>query len=135
MKRQKCHFEPSLLYHPLEPDDYSELRLYYPHRGALTRDTPGGYRSSMKQQIKKRLSRRLKIIEGQVRGLQHMVEHEKYCMDVINQSLAVKEALSRAEELLLENHLATHVPQQMRSGKKSQVIQEVLSVYKMSRRK
>lgn len=89
----------------------------------------------MKQDIKKKAVRRLKIVEGQVRGLQRMVQEEKYCIDIINQSLAIKEALSGVEDLILENHLSTHVVEQMKSGKEAKAIKEILSVYKMSKKK
>ena len=88
----------------------------------------------MKQEIKKRVSRRLKIIEGQVRGLAEMVEDEKYCIDIIHQSLAIKEALSGVEGLMLENHLTTHVIDQIRSGKKEKAVQEILDVYRLSKK-
>ncbi|MBL4644741.1 MAG: metal-sensitive transcriptional regulator, partial [Candidatus Pacebacteria bacterium] len=58
----------------------------------------------MKAEIKKKVTRRLKLIEGQVRGLQRMVDGEKYCVDTITQTSAVKQALSGVEDLLLENH-------------------------------
>jgi len=89
----------------------------------------------MKQDIKKKAMHRLKIAEGQVRGLQRMVEQEKYCIDIINQSLAVKEALSGVEDLILKNHLSTHVVEQMKSGKQAKAINEILSVYKLSKKK
>ncbi|MDP4006970.1 MAG: metal-sensing transcriptional repressor [bacterium] len=89
----------------------------------------------MKKEIKSKVTRRLKIIEGQIRGLQRMVEKDAYCVDVINQSLAVKEALSGVEDLLLERHLATHVAEQMRSGKKGKAVKEILSLYKLSKKK
>src|SRR3989344_3653641 len=60
----------------------------------------------MKQELKKQIMRRLKILEGQVRGLHRMVDEEKYCVDIINQSSAVKKALSGVESLLLKNHLS-----------------------------
>ena len=72
---------------------------------------------------------------GQIRGLQKMVEKEEYCIDIINQSLAVKQALSGAEDLILENHLSTHVIEQIKSGKASKATQEILSIYKLSKRK
>lgn len=84
---------------------------------------------------KKRAIRRLKIIEGQIRGLQRLIEKDVYCVDVIHQSLAVKEALSGVEDLLLEKHLATHVAEQMKSGKEKKAIKEMLSLYKLSKKK
>ena len=89
----------------------------------------------MKPELKKRAIRRLKIIEGQVRGLQRMVEDEKYCIDIINQSSAVQEALSGVEDLMLENHLSTHVVHQMKSGKNEQAVKEIMSVYKLAQKK
>ncbi|OGY64595.1 MAG: hypothetical protein A3I89_02765 [Candidatus Harrisonbacteria bacterium RIFCSPLOWO2_02_FULL_41_11] len=89
----------------------------------------------MKEAIKKKVVRRLKILEGQIRGLQKMVEDEKYCIDILYQSLAAKEALSGAEDLILENHLATHAADQMRSGKSGKTIKEILSIYKLSRKR
>lgn len=89
----------------------------------------------MKEQIKKRVLHRLKILEGQVRGLQKMVEDDTYCIDVLRQSSAVKEALSSIEDLLLENHLSTHVIEQIKAGKKTKPVKEVLTIYKLAKRK
>lgn len=64
-----------------------------------------------------------------------MVEEEKYCIDIITQSSAIKEALSGIENLMLENHLSTHVLQQIKDGKEKKAIQEVLKVYKLAQKK
>lgn len=103
--------------------------------GGLTRSLLFCPNGKMKKEIKNKAIRRLKIIEGQIRGLQHMVDKDVYCVDVINQSLAIKEALSGVEDLLLENHLATHAAEQMKSGKKKKAIKEILSLYKLSKKK
>lgn len=84
---------------------------------------------------KQRAVRRLRLIAGQIRGLERMVERGVYCIDLIHQSLAVKEALSSFEDVILENHLATHVVEQMRSGKRAKAVREILSIYKLSKRK
>ncbi|MEK7616222.1 MAG: metal-sensitive transcriptional regulator [Patescibacteria group bacterium] len=84
---------------------------------------------------KPRLIRRLKIIEGQVRGLQKMVQDDAYCVDVITQSLAVKSALSGVEDAVLEGHLSSHVVEQMRGGKHEKAIGEILKLYKLSKKK
>lgn len=89
----------------------------------------------MKEPIKKRVLHRLKILEGQIRGLQKMVEEDTYCIDVLRQSSAAKEALSSIEDLLLENHLSTHVIEQIKAGKKAQPVKEVLTIYKLAKRK
>jgi len=89
----------------------------------------------MRQDIKQKAIRRLKIIEGQIRGIQGMVEKEEYCIDIITQVSAIKEALSGVEDLILENHLSTHVIHQMKSGKDKQAVNEILKIYKLSKKK
>lgn len=89
----------------------------------------------MDNDVKKRALRRLKIAEGQIRGLQKMVEDDVYCIDIITQASAVKEALSGVEDVLLENHLSTHVIHQVKHGKEDQAIEEILRVYKLKRKK
>lgn len=79
--------------------------------------------------------RRLNLIKGQLNGIIKMVEAERYCVDIITQSSAVKEALSGVEDLILENHLSTHVRHQMSTGKEKQAIGEILKVYKLAQKK
>lgn len=64
-----------------------------------------------------------------------MVDDEKYCVDIITQSSAIKEALSGVEDLILENHLSTHVLQQMKGGKEQKAVAEILKVYKLAQKK
>ena len=95
--------------------------------------TPRGYILFliMKHEIKKKALRRLKIIEGQMRGLQEMVTKEKYCIDIITQTNAVKKALSGVEDLILENHLSTHAVHQIKMGEIDKATKEILKVYKL----
>lgn len=83
---------------------------------------------------KKKLIRRLSIIEGQIRGLATMVEKDAYCIDVITQTSAVKQGLSTVEDLLLENHLNRCVHRQMTSGQTKKAVGEVLKVYQLKRK-
>lgn len=89
----------------------------------------------MKKNYKDKATRRLKIIAGQVNGLLRMISEDKYCINIINQSLAAKKALSSFEDLILENHLSTHAAEQMKKGKKEKAVKEILSIYKLSKRK
>ena len=89
----------------------------------------------MKANIKKAALRRLRIVAGQVKGLAGMGGQEKYCVDIITQASAIKEALSGVENLILQNHLETHVRHQMKSGKDKKAIDEVMKVYKLAQRK
>ena len=89
----------------------------------------------MKADIKKKSLRRLSLIRGQLGGLIKMVDSERYCVDIITQTNAIKKALSGVEDLILENHLSTHVRQQMKGGKDKKAIEEVMKVYKLAQRK
>ncbi|MBI5152881.1 MAG: metal-sensitive transcriptional regulator [Parcubacteria group bacterium] len=80
---------------------------------------------------KPKLMRRLKIIEGQVRGLQEMIEKDTYCIDVITQTSAVKQALSGVEDILMENHLGTCAIEQIKKGQEKKAIHEILKVYRL----
>ena len=89
----------------------------------------------MKKEIKKKVIRRLKILEGQIRGLQKMVAKEEYCISILQQSSAAKQALSGVEDLILENHLSTHVIEQVKTGKEVKTAKEILEIYKLSKKK
>jgi CsoR family transcriptional regulator, copper-sensing transcriptional repressor len=62
--------------------------------------------------------RRLKRIEGQVRGLGRMVEDDRYCIDIVTQIAAVRAALRRVEEEILRGHVAHCVAHAISSGDK-----------------
>ena len=85
--------------------------------------------------IKKRALHRAKILQGQLRGLEKMIEQEEYCMDIITQSLATQRSLGSLNKLILENHLKTHASQHLGSGNakiKDETIEELLSLYDLT---
>lgn len=96
---------------------------------------PLGVYGNINNTMQPRAIRRLKIIEGQIRGLQKMVEDDKYCIYIITQASAIKEALSSVEDLLLENHLRTHAIRQIKRGENDKATEEILKVYKLKRKK
>lgn len=83
---------------------------------------------------KSKITRRLQIIEGQVRGLREMIEKGTYCIDVITQSSAIKQGLSNIEDMLMEHHLSHCVVKQIKSGTTDKAVGEVLKVYKLKRK-
>lgn len=89
----------------------------------------------MNKDTKRKLSQRLKVIEGQVRGLQKMINDEKYCIDVITQSSAIRNSLSSFEDIILENHLLTHAKEQMRGAQTKKATAEILAVYRLAKKK
>lgn len=88
----------------------------------------------MDNKNKGKVIRRLKLLEGQVRGLQKMIENDTYCIDVITQTSAVKQGLSNIEDMLLENHLDHCVHDQMHSGQAKKATDEIIKVYKLKRK-
>ena len=83
---------------------------------------------------KSKLIRRLKIIEGQVRGLQKMINEGVYCIDVITQTSAVKQGLSNIEDELMASHLGTCLVNQIQKGRTGEATKEILKVYKLKRK-
>ena len=73
----------------------------------------------------KDLMNRLKRIEGQVRGIQGMLEDDAYCTDILIQVAAVNAALNSFNKVLLANHLHTCVAENIRSGN-DEVIDELV---------
>jgi DNA-binding FrmR family transcriptional regulator len=77
---------------------------------------------------KQQLTNRLKRIEGQVRGLQKMIEEDRYCVDVLVQMSAINAALKKVGYSLLERHTKTCVSEAIRSGDSDEQIQELMKV-------
>ena len=88
----------------------------------------------MDDKNKAKVVRRLKLLEGQVRGLQKMVDSDTYCIDVITQTSAVKQGLSNVEDALLEGHLGHCVVNQIKSGQTDKATKEILKVYQLKRK-
>ncbi|MBS1242154.1 MAG: hypothetical protein H6R40_1581, partial [Gemmatimonadetes bacterium] len=81
-----------------------------------TSDTGERRAVAVDPEIKKAVLLRLRRIEGQVRGLQRMVEEERYCADIITQVASVQEALRGTARALLQNHLRHCASAAIRSG-------------------
>ena len=85
----------------------------------------------MRTQAKATSLKRLKRIEGQVRGLARMVEDDRYCIDIVTQIGAVRAALRKVEEEVLRDHVAHCVEHAIASGDKTdqrQKIAELMAV-------
>jgi DNA-binding FrmR family transcriptional regulator len=85
--------------------------------------------------IQKRALHRAKILEGQMRGIQKMIENEDYCMDILTQSLAVQKSIGSLNKLILENHVRTHIKDSLSSSSKEaqeQAVEELLGLYELS---
>lgn len=89
----------------------------------------------MIQDLKRRALHRTKILQGQMKGLEKMIDKENYCMDILTQSLAIQKSLSSLNKLVLENHLRTHINEKF-SGNDSkaqkQAMEELLHLYELN---
>ncbi|MBP9802752.1 MAG: metal-sensitive transcriptional regulator [Candidatus Pacebacteria bacterium] len=83
---------------------------------------------------KEKLIKRLKIIQGQVRGLENLIENNTYCIDVITQTSAIKQALSGVEDVLLKEHLGHCVVNQIKRGETDKATNEILKVYQLKKK-
>lgn len=79
--------------------------------------------------VKDRAKKRINIIKGQLNGLLKMIEEDKYCIDLLNQSLAIQNSIKSLDSLLLERHLKTHVAKQYQK-EKEKAIEELLRLFK-----
>ncbi|MCU0501312.1 MAG: metal-sensitive transcriptional regulator [Anaerolineae bacterium] len=87
----------------------------------------------MDDQTKAGIIRRLQSAEGHVRGIQRMVEEDKYCIEVLKQVEAVQAALGKINEIILDQHLRTCVTTAIRGDepeRREAVISEILEVFR-----
>jgi DNA-binding FrmR family transcriptional regulator len=94
---------------------------------------PGGILLIVIPDIKKRALHRSRILQGQLRGLEKMIENEDYCVDVLTQSLAIQRSLGSLNKLLVENHLRTHVSEMFDEGgeRRDAAVAELLQVFEL----
>ena len=83
--------------------------------------------------IKKRALHRSRILQGQLRGVEKMIENEDYCVDIITQTLAIQKSLRSLNKLLVENHLRTHVTDMFDEGgeRRDAAVAELLNVFEL----
>ncbi|MFA5867324.1 MAG: metal-sensitive transcriptional regulator [Actinomycetota bacterium] len=79
-------------------------------------------------QDKKQLLSRLKRIEGQIRGIQRMLEEEKYCVDVFVQISSVQAAMQKVGLIILENHVKGCVKNALARGHGEDSVNELVEV-------
>ena len=94
------------------PDEFRPI----PAGGMLDMYTLAGYVSTMDTKSKSARLKRLSRIEGQVRGLSRMVDEDRYCIDIVTQIAAVRAALAKVEEDILQDHISHCVEHAIASG-------------------
>lgn len=73
----------------------------------------------------------LRRIEGQVRGVQGMIESRKYCVDILTQIHAIRGALSRVEEKILEKHFQNCVADALTGTSEEEMQQKMAEIIKL----
>lgn len=85
------------------------------------------------QKLKSRALHRAKILKGQFDGLIKAVEEEVYCPILLEQSLSIQRSLKSLNSFLLENHLRSHVKEQMEEkGGNEEAVKELIRIYNLS---
>ena len=86
----------------------------------------------MQTEAKSDVLKRLNFIEGHLAGIRRMIEADKYCVDVLKQTYAVRRAIEKMEGKLLDGHLHTCVVEGIRDGRDAEVLGELSELYEMA---
>ena len=89
----------------------------------------------MLSDVKTDALKRLRFIQGHLDGVAKMIEEDKYCVDVLKQTFAVRRAIQKLESLLLNGHLRSCVVEGIKEGKDEQVMGELLELYSLSEKR
>ena len=89
-------------------------------------------RVKMFPEVKDDALKRMSYIEGHLAGIRKMLEEDKYCVDVLKQTYAVRRAIEKMESLLLEGHLKSCVVDGIQSGRAEAIVDELKDLYILS---
>ena len=78
--------------------------------------------------------KRLAFIDGHLQGVRRMIEDDKYCVDVLKQTYAVRRAIEKMEGMMLDNHLRTCVIDGIKDGRQDEVMGELVELYELANR-
>ena len=81
---------------------------------------------------KKNLKRRLKILSGQISGIEQMIDDDRYCDDVLTKMSAINNSIESLENSILESHIKSCVSNQIKAGN-LEIIDEVMELFKRLR--
>ena len=86
----------------------------------------------MRDESKSDVLKRLNFIDGHLAGIRRMVEADKYCVDILKQTYAVRRAIEKMESIMLDGHLRTCVVEGIREGRDDAVLSELSELYEMA---
>lgn len=76
--------------------------------------------------------KRMAYVEGHLAGIRKMIEEDRYCVDILHQTRAVRRALQKLESRLIDGHLRTCVVSGVRDGREDQVLKELVELYEIA---
>lgn len=86
----------------------------------------------MEPDVQKDAIKRLNYIEGHLAGIRKMVEEDRYCVDILKQTHAIRRAMEKMEATILEGHLQTHVVEGIKAGNEGPILEELMELYDMA---
>ncbi len=78
--------------------------------------------------------KRVNYIDGHLAGVRKMIEEDRYCVDVVRQTFAIRRALQKLEGILVDGHLRSCVPDAYHEGRDDQMLDELKELFEISER-
>ena len=103
-----------------------------PNQATATKRPPRGERGHSYSKDRAQLQRRLSRLEGQVRGISRMVERDEYCIDILQQTAALRAGVDAVSLLVMEDHVAGCLATAVKTGKAEAYTEEVMEVVRRS---
>ena len=97
-------------------------------------DHVGHEHEAAKSETRADAIKRLSYIEGHLAGVKKMVDEDRYCVDILRQTFAVRRALQKLESQLIDGHLRTCVVDGVKEGREEQVLTELVELYEIADR-
>ncbi|MDG0866714.1 metal-sensing transcriptional repressor [SAR202 cluster bacterium JH702] len=94
----------------------------------------GNHHDEAKAETKSDAIKRLSYIEGHLAGVKKMVDDDRYCVDILRQTFAVRRALQKLESQLIDGHLRICVVDGVKEGREEQVLSELVELYEIADR-
>ena len=88
----------------------------------------------MLENTKQDCVKRLNYVEGHLQGIRRMIEDDKYCVDVLKQTYALRRAIEKLEQIMVRGHLVSCVIEGVREGREDEVLNELSELYSLSQK-
>jgi DNA-binding FrmR family transcriptional regulator len=88
----------------------------------------------MQEETRREALKRLSYVRGHLDGVRRMIEEDKYCVDVLKQTYAIRRAIENLEGLLLEGHLNSCVVEGIQADRSDEVVKELVELYALKNR-